>query len=435
MKLMGVTLKAQEQNKRWESPFFTPLKVQASTFAFRVQMILALPAPCDAKKQQWLLQRTSFPKEVKLLEANGKVLEQDQPRLFSDLRDILDPPRYSKYHSRPLHVFGPQEVSPSRLSQEEFNLLFYGGISSSQASGGFSEMRGRSIDTPLQLKPSVLGLEPGIARVVHELSAPDISFLVHYLKIKAQACAGGRASTSPIATWFGVGMIPNATFKYRLSSRDVQPPDTVTTKPFEMVSQEVNRTSTLPIPIKVDAVQAHMLPACHQPANVTVHFPFEDDSSKDPFFRDTVRAVLFVFESPQDPLANTPASDDQDPPVQVAVEEPFQDLMALAAAAAEPSDISFEPATDSTFRIPRVFSEIDTSLRVEVKFAGVESILVGNGQLLVLTGDIAASKFRLYKMKSHMGFRGAFVFHQLDLDTLIRTNRNLTRYAEDQSSL
>ncbi|KAK3287860.1 hypothetical protein CYMTET_4647 [Cymbomonas tetramitiformis] len=244
-------------------------------------------------------------------------------------------------------------------------------------------------------------MEPGIVRVVHELSAPDISFLVHYLKSKAQACAGRRASTSPIATWFGLGMIPNVTFKYRLSSRDVQPPDTVTAKLFEMVSQEVNRTTNLPIPFKVDAVQAHMLPACHQAVNVIVHFPFQDDSSKDPFFRDTVRAVLFVFESPQDPLA---ASDDQDPPVQVAVEEPFQDLMALAAAAAEPSDISFEPVTDSTFRIPRVFSEIDTSLKVEVKFGGVDSTLVGNGQLLVLTGDIAASNFRLYKMKRHMGF-------------------------------
>ncbi|KAK3266792.1 hypothetical protein CYMTET_24612 [Cymbomonas tetramitiformis] len=230
-------------------------------------------------------------------------------------------------------------------------------------------------------------------------------------------------------------MIPNATFKYRLSSRDVQPPDTATAKLFEMVSQEVNRTSTLPIPFKVDAVQAHMLrPLATNPRMPPCTFLSRMIPRRILFFRDTNRAVLFVFESPQDPLANTPASDDQDPPVQVAVEEPFEDLMALAAAAADLSDISFEPATDSTFRIPRVFSEIDTSLKVEVKFAGVESILVGNGQLLVLTGDIAASNFRLYKMKSHMGFRGAFVFHQLDMDTTIRTNRNLKRYAEDQPS-
>ena len=432
MKLMGVTLKAQESNKRWESPFFTPLKVQASTFAFRVQMILALPEPSDAKKQQWVPEKHSFASAEKLLEANGELDARENPRFFQSLQNLLEPKRYNKYNARPFQVFGPQVCVPTPLSQEEFNLLFYGGISSSQASGFLSNMLGSIMDTPLPLVSSVVGLEPGIVRVALDLSSSDISFLVHYLKSKALACAGGQASTSPIATWFGVAVISNVTFKYRLSSQDVQPPDAVTAKLFAMVSQEVNRMLKLPIPFQVDAVQAHMLPAHHQAANVTVHFPFEDESSKDPFFRDTVRAVLFVFESPQDPLVT---SADQHPPVQAAVEESFVDLMAQAAAAAEPSDVSFEPATDSTFRIPRVFSEEDTALKLEVKFAGVQSLVVGNGQLVVLTGDIAASAFRLFKTKKHMGFRGVFVFHQLDINTIIRTNRNLKRCASDQPAV
>ena len=83
MQLMGFTLKAQESNKRWESPLFTPLKVQASTFAHRVQMILALPEPSDAKNQQWVPQKHSFESAEKLLEANGQLNACENPRLVN----------------------------------------------------------------------------------------------------------------------------------------------------------------------------------------------------------------------------------------------------------------------------------------------------------------------------------------------------------------
>jgi len=334
-------------------------------------------------------------------------------------------------NARPLQVFGPQELAPTRLSNEDFSLLFFGGMSASQASGFFYERRGTSMDTPLALEPSIVGVEPGILRVVHELSPPDISFLVHYLKSKAHACSGGRASTSPISTWFRVGVISNQFFTYRLSSQGVQPPDLVTAKLFALVGEEVNRAITLPIPFRVDAVQAHMLPACYNLGNVPVQFPFVDDTCKDSFFLDTVRALLFVFEAPQE----TPAPEEAHPPAEAVVPAEFDDLMAQAAAAVEPSQVASEPASDSTFRIPRVFSAVDTALDMEVKFQGAQKILVGNGRLLVLTGDIAASHIRLHKMKSHMGFRGVFVFHQFDMNTLIRTNRNLKRYAMDQPSV
>ncbi|KAK3241949.1 hypothetical protein CYMTET_48328 [Cymbomonas tetramitiformis] len=159
-------------------------------------------------------------------------------------------------------------------------------------------------------------------------------------------------------------------------------------------------------------MQAHMLPARHQAPNVTVHFPFEDGCAKDPFFLDTARAILFVFEPAPETSVSTTALDSQDPPLEEA--QPFEDLMRLAAAAVEPADTSFEPASDVTFHIPRVFSPKDTSWKIDVKFPEVDAISVSNGQLLVLTGDVAASDFRLHKVKGHLGFRDPELQRWLD---------------------
>ncbi|KAK3248957.1 hypothetical protein CYMTET_41595 [Cymbomonas tetramitiformis] len=63
MKLMGLTLRAQEQNKRWESPFFNPIKVHASSYAYCVQMIMALPESSDAKNPDGVLEKTTFSSE------------------------------------------------------------------------------------------------------------------------------------------------------------------------------------------------------------------------------------------------------------------------------------------------------------------------------------------------------------------------------------
>ena len=86
--------------------------------------------------------------------------------------------------------------------------------------------------------------------------------------------------------------------------------------------------------------------------------------------------------------------------------------------------VTAAPTAASEFTIPRRVMQ-DEPLQVALSFRAVNKISVGNGEMLVLTGDIASKRFKVFRSKKPMGFRGVFVFHMLNMNTVISTNRCL----------
>ncbi|KAK3280907.1 hypothetical protein CYMTET_11276 [Cymbomonas tetramitiformis] len=431
-KLMQATLHNKDQVRSWASPFFEAKKVVgASTYAHRVEQILVFPS-----HKQWTPKNdVNFDSDIRHFLKNGELYNDP---FFLELQELLERGNYNKYNTRPFQVvFGPQEAcSPTPISLEEFNVLFYGGVSSMQAND-FS-FTPRSMDTILSLvsedDPS---LQLGCARVCCELNPQDIFLLLDYLQSKAQSCSGGLPSKHALSTWFGLALVPNSTYGYRLSSRDVQPADTITSRLFSMVNEQVNKTLSMTNSFRVDAVKAYFLPFRKHFENVQVQFPFQDGSVKDFFFVDTARAILFLFDSPREDSAN-PTSEPQDPVADPSVHlsDPGASFLSLAVAATEPAAVSSVLEDSSSFCIPRrrTPAEIDPSVTMDIKFPGVDKLSVGNGQLLVLSGDIASQGFRIFRASETIGFRGVLVFHMLNMHTVIRTNRCLKRHASDLAS-
>ena len=383
--LMRATLNGEVASKCWASPYFEPKSVDEASFAFRVHMILIFPPPHHEK-------RVKFEANVCSFKANGQIFNDP---FLRDIANLLEKTTYNRYNARPFDaVYGPSPEISVPIPKDKFDYLFFGGAPSMLANT-FSQTQRATIlvDTFLPAVSSQnFCLRVGRVQLACRYPAVDCSFLVNYLKSKAKECCGGKEPKEPMSTWFGLRMLNHHTYDYRMSTRDVQPNDFVMASLMALATQEANRGQSTVSPFRVDAVEVTMFPLAHNTANIQVHFPFSDGSNNEPFFCDHTRVVLVVFEESAEVEGSQPDT---------------------AAPTAGPE-----------FTVPRRDMQ-DEALQVALSFRAVNKICVGNGEMLVLTGDIASKRFKVFKSKKPMGFRGVFVFHMLNMNTVISTNRCL----------
>ncbi|KAK3263177.1 hypothetical protein CYMTET_28003 [Cymbomonas tetramitiformis] len=390
---MRATLNGEVAAKCWSRPYFEPKSVDEPFFAFRVHMIRVFPPPHDEK-------RVKFEANVCSFKANGGQIFNDP--FLRDIANLLEKTTYNRYNARPFDaVYGPSPDISDPIPKDKFDYLFFGGAPSMLANT-FSQSQRATVflDTFLPAVSSQnFCLRVGRVRLASRYPSTDCSFLVNYLKSKAKECSGAKEPMSePMSTWFGLRMLNHHTYEYRMSTRDVQPNDFVMASLMALATQEANRGQSTVSPFRVDAVEVTMLPAAHNTANIRVHFPFSDGSNNEPPFCDHTRVVLVVFEES----------------TEVEGSQPVTDAPTAASASTAAAD----------FTIPRRGVQ-DEPVQVALSFRAVNQIRVGNGEMLVLTGDIASKRFKVFKSKKLMGFRGVFVVHMLNMNTVINTNRCL----------